>query len=92
MKTLKISGKEYPCRATMGSALRYKRVTGKEVAELSGDDLSALIIYIWCCVVSACNADKISFEMSLEDFADAMDLDSLNDIFLDMTEESKKKA
>lgn len=92
MKTIKINEKEYPCRATMGSALRYKRTTGEDVSQLSGDDLAGIITYLWCCVASSCNADKVCFEMSLDDFADAMDLNSITEIFNDVTEDSKKKA
>lgn len=72
MDTLKvtINGVSYPCRMTMGAMLRFKRQTGREVTEVSMDSLSDLAVLLWCCVVSSCNADKIEFNYSLEDFCD----------------------
>ena len=35
MIEVKINGKSYPCRPTMGAMLRFKKETGKEVTEIS---------------------------------------------------------
>jgi hypothetical protein len=67
-----INGKAYPCRPTMGAMLRFKRETGKEVTEITGDTFSDLCTYLYCCVASASAADKVPFDMSLMDFADAL--------------------
>lgn len=67
-----INGVDYPCRPTMGAMLRFKKETGKEVTELTNGSFSDLCTYLYCCVASACAADKVPFEMSLMDFADAL--------------------
>lgn len=74
-----IAGKAYPCRTTMGALLRFKRETGREVAEIQNGELTDLLIFLWCCVVSACRADGKDFDMSLEDFADQCDLKAFNE-------------
>ena len=66
-----VNGVAYPCRPTMGAMLRFKRETGKEVTEITGD-FSDMCAYLWCCVVSACRHDKIDFDYSLMDFADSL--------------------
>lgn len=91
MKKLSINGVSYPCRLTMGAMLRYHRETGKEVSELSGDDLSGMIVLIWCCLKSACNADKVNFDMSLDDFADAMDPECISAFYEEAMEDGGKK-
>lgn len=72
-----INGVAYPCRPTMGAMLRFKRETGKEVTELS-DNLTELCTYLYCCVASACAADKVPFNMDLMEFADALSPEDLN--------------
>lgn len=73
-----INGVAYPCRPTMGAMLRFKHETGKEVTEVDDKSLSELCTYLYCCVVSACAADKVDFDLSLMDFADAITPDDLN--------------
>lgn len=78
---LTIGGREYPCRVTMGAMLRFKRATGKELGAMDPTDPEELITFLWCCVVSACSADGIEFDMTLEEMADRLDpsaLDALN--------------
>jgi len=67
-----INGKAYPCRATMGAMLRFKRETGKEVTEIKETSFSDMAIYLWCCITSACKHDGIDFDMSMMDFADSI--------------------
>ena len=67
-----VNGVAYPCRPTMGAMLRFKRETGKEVTGIQENSFTDLCTYLYCCVVSACAADKIEFGYSLIDFADAL--------------------
>lgn len=67
-----INGKEYPCRGTMGAMLRFKKETGKEITEITNTDFTDLCTYLYCCVASACAADKVPFDMSFMEFADAL--------------------
>lgn len=77
MKELAIGGKSYPCRVTMGAMVRFKRSSGKDVSEIDEKDVSDLILFMWCCVVSACNADDVAFDMEFEGFADRLEPDTL---------------
>lgn len=70
--TVNINGKDYPCRPTMGAMLRFKKETGKEVTELQSGSFSDLCAYLYCCVASACAADKVKFNFTLMEFADAL--------------------
>lgn len=94
---LKVGGKEYPCRVTMGAMVRFKRETGRDVSTLSQTDISDLVLFMWCCVASASKADGVEFDMSFEDFADRLDGENLES-FLDMmggeasAKEKKKTA
>jgi len=91
-----IGGKEYPCRLTLGAMRRFKRETGKDVSKLQNDDIDGLITLMWCCTLSACNADHIEFGISLDDFADAIEPDRMNDFVKEMSEgagdDTKKKT
>ena len=72
-----VGGVEYPCRATMGAMLRFKRETGREVTEMDATSVSDLALWLWCCVASACNADGVSFGLSAMDFADQLSPETL---------------
>lgn len=94
--TLTVAGKEYPCRVTMGAMVRFKRETGRDVSTLTQADISDLVLFMWCCVVSACKADGIEFGMSFEDFADNVESENLNAFLTAMGDgagaDSKKKT
>ena len=84
MKTISINGKPYPCRVTMGAMLRFKRETGRDVNQISQDDVSDLVIFLWCCIASASKADGVEFGMELMDFADQLAPEALTGFFKDM--------
>ena len=69
-KTIKVKGKELPCRVTMGALLRFKHLTGMEVSELKDSDVEGVLMFVYCCVASACNADGVELGMDAETFAD----------------------
>ncbi len=72
MTNVRIEDKEYPCRVTMGAMVRFKRKMGFDVSKLDPGDMEGLMAFIWCCVVSACHADSVEFDMDFEDFADRL--------------------
>lgn len=74
---IQIDGASFPCRQTMGAMLRFKRETGKEVTELHADSISDMVTFLWCCISSACQHDKIDFNLSLMDFADSISNEDL---------------
>lgn len=73
-----VNGKTYPCYPTMGALLRFKKEAGVEITEV-GESLSSMCVYLWCCVKSACNREKVAFDYTLEDFADNIDQDILTE-------------
>ena len=91
MQKIVVNGKEYPCRITMGAFLLFHEKTGREANEMSSKSLSDLIIFIWCCIKSACRADKVEFDMTVEEFADASDPEKLNTFYESNVEPEDKK-
>ena len=92
MIEVKINGKSYPCRPTMGVMLRFKKETGKEVTEISNGNFSDLCAYLYCCVASACAADKVPFDFTLMDFADNLSPDEMTAWANQMRAESEPAA
>ena len=89
---IKIDGKEYPCRVTMGAMGRFKNESGKDVSKLEKANISELVLFVYCCVKSACNADKVEFDYDFETFADLMEPDAANSFYEGMGDEEKKTA
>lgn len=71
---IEMKGRKYPCRATMGALLDFKRETGREATEIGEKSLTDLVVFVWCCIKSACRADGVEFQMSLDEFADGITL------------------
>ncbi len=74
-----INGVAYPCYQTAGAMLRFKDLTGKEVSEIRGTDISDLVKFLWCCVVSACSREGRQFPLSLMEFADGIDPEQMEE-------------
>lgn len=91
MRTINVGGRELPCRVTMGAMLRFKRETGRDVSGMSGDDVSDLVTFMWCCTTSACNADGVEFGLTLEEFADRLDPSGISEFYEDRQAEASKK-
>lgn len=77
--TITINNKEYPCRQTLGAMLRFKRETGKEVTEMDAGSITDTLTFLYCCIKSECKNENIEFNMSLDDFADALSPDDLEE-------------
>ena len=86
-----INGKAYPCVETMGALLRFKEETGRELTELAKNP-SDVAIYLWCCVRSGCKRDGIEFPLSLMEFADNIDEETVNAWFAVKQAEVQKKT
>ena len=52
----------------MGAMLLFKRTTGKDISEVSGEDMEELLLLLWCCVSCACKADGIGFDTDFDTF------------------------
>lgn len=93
MKKIKVYGKEYPMRMTMGVMRRFKQETGMEVSEMTAE-VSLMVVFLYCCVASACNADDVAFDLDIDKFADGLEMDKLADFVETMQQDaegSKKK-
>ena len=92
MKKIRIQGKEYPLRVTMGAMVRFKRASGKEVSKIGGGDMTDVLLFAYCCVQSACKADGVAFDLSFDDFADLLEVEDFASFFGDMQTEAQKKT
>lgn len=88
---LSVGGKEYPCRVTMGAMVRFKNESGKDVSKLDQSDIGDLILFIYCCVQSACHADNVAFDMDFATFADNLDPERVG-VFYDSATACEKKT
>jgi hypothetical protein len=75
MNKVKIEGREYPCRMTMGAMMRFKQETGRGVEELKQGDSSDAVVLLWCCILSACAVDGVTFPYQALDMADRIDVE-----------------
>ena len=93
MQRIVINGKEYPCRATMGAFRRFKAITGYDLSKADPTDIADNVTFCYCCIASACAADKIPFDFDVDEFADMMDQDALEKFIAsqDVQEGPKKK-
>lgn len=88
---IKVGDKDFPCRVTMGAMVRFKNESGKDVSKLEKTNISELVLFVYCCVKSACNADKVEFDYDFQSFADLMEPDAANSFYEDMGGEEKKR-
>ncbi len=73
---IEYKGRTLPCRITMGALLRFKEQAGHELPVDKQNievPLEDNLMFLYCCVQSACNADKVEFKDSFLDFVDNTD-------------------
>ena len=87
-----LAGKEYPCRVTLGVMVRFKNMTGHDISKMDGNDLAEVATFLYCCVKSACAADEVAFDMSLEDFADRLNMEDAADVSKELQDIAEKKT
>ena len=88
---IQVGDRSYPFRMTLGAMLRFKRVTGKDLAKEALDDgnLEEVAALLYACVASASAADKVPFDMSFEDFCDNLsneDMDAMQELLVEPDE------
>jgi hypothetical protein len=91
MQRIVINGKEYPCRATMGAFRRFKAITGYDLSKADPTDIADNVTFCYCCIASACAADKIPFEIDVDEFADMMDQEALEAFIVSQKEPDDSK-
>lgn len=90
--TISVGGKDYPCRLTMGAMLLFKRNTGQDVSQMQEADLEQMLMLMWCCVVSACRAEGVEFDVDFERFCDMVTPQDLNRWNEALSRENEKKS
>lgn len=85
-------GRDIPCRQTMGAMLRFKEATGREASEMDETSMTDIMTFLFCCVQSACNADKIEFSDTLMDFADNIEPAKLTEWFNEQAKETAARV
>ena len=76
MKKIKIQGKEYPVRLTIGAMVAYKRDTGEDFTQFRGDDMEKLGCIIFHAVRTAGKSDGVAFPFDKpDDMIDYIDMD-----------------
>lgn len=76
MKTIKCYNREYPAYPTMGAMRRYTLLTGKDVTSMSNAD--DMITYLYCVVQAASRREGVTFDETLDDFADGLAVEDFN--------------
>lgn len=76
----------------MGAMLRFKQETGREITDINPSSLSDLCTYLWCCVASASRREGKQFNLSLMEFADALDPEALNEWGASIMEQRNEAA
>lgn len=92
MNSITLNGKQYPYRQTMGAAIRFKRLTGREISTVLSDSLEDAMLIIYCGVVSACNADKVTFDYDFDTFCDHLDMAVVESLNKEGSAKAQKKS
>lgn len=74
----------------MGAMVRFKRESGRDVSELKQNDVSDLVLFMWCCVASASKADGVEMPYGFEEFADLLEPSGLTGFYEGIQEAEKK--
>lgn len=74
---IQVGDRTYPFRMTLGAMLRFKRATGKEVADLDDSNVEEVATLLHACIASTCAADKIPFSLTFDEFCDNVSVEDL---------------
>ena len=91
---IEVGGKQWPCRLTMGAMLLFKRNMQKDASQINGDDMEELLMFMWCCIVSASRADGLEFDLPFDLFCDMVtpaDMARWSEAINQAGEDEKKK-
>jgi len=68
MIEIKLDGKTFPMRATMRAWKKFEDATGKKVASVDAEDITAIPELIYYFVQGGCKSQGMKFEMDVDDF------------------------
>lgn len=82
MKTainIQVGDRSYPFRMTLGAMLRFKRVTGKDLAreDLDAGNIEEVAQLLYACLASASVADRVPFSLTFDEFCDNLSTDDM---------------
>lgn len=96
MKKIFYQGRELPCYITMGTMVRFKRETGRDVSTIQDGDIADLVVLLWCAIKAACGAEGIPFDTPFDLFADTLTVEVMQDFIKGLAEQggddSQKKS
>ena len=79
MNKIKIQGKEYPCRLTVGVLKQYKEYSGKDLQDVT--DMFSVCELLFMALSATCKMQNVDFPYpSAEDLMDDMDVGELNPV------------
>jgi hypothetical protein len=89
MKKLTVSGKEVNLDLTLGAIREYKKLTGKELEQITS--VSDISEFLFCVAKSTARRDGVDFKFSIEEFLDNLSLDAIK-VFTELMEDEGLKA
>jgi hypothetical protein len=95
MVEIKLDGKTFPLRASIRAWRKFEDATGKKVAEVDSNDITAIPELIYYFVQEGCKAQGMAFEMDVDDFfgmIEVKDLKSLSVAVEALMGHDQKKA
>ena len=80
MVEIKLDGKTYPLRATIRAWRKFEDATGKKVAEVDSNDITAIPELIYYFVQEGCKSQGMAFEMDVDDFFGMIEVKDLKNL------------
>lgn len=85
-----IGDKQYPCCITMGAMTRFKARAGHDISELDTSNIEELMLFVWCCIASACVRESVEFDIDPELFPDYIEPADLEEFMTSLADAEKK--
>lgn len=95
MVEIKLDGKTYPLRASIRAWRKFEDATGKKVAEVDSNDVTAIPELIYYFVQEGCKSSGMAFTMDVDDFfgiIEVTDLQMLSKAVESLMGSSQKKT
>lgn len=86
MKTVNIKGVDYQLMFKMGAVRILKNEFDKEFEDIKS--LLDMVEFIFCCAKCTARLENKDFKITIEDFADSLDLGQTTDLFSSLVEGS----
>jgi hypothetical protein len=74
----------------MGAIRQYKNLEGEDISQM-GNDVAKVSTLLYCCISSACRADGVEFGLTIDEFADRVDLSQITDFANTLSGDGKSK-